>query len=440
MLEGGGNAVDAAVAAAAVLCVTEPMSTGVGGDLFAVVWRDGRAVGLDAAGPAPAAASPVAPVAEHGPTSVTVPGAVAGWGALVDHHGTRGLDECLAAAIDVAEGGFSIGPHTARMWSESRAAPAAGEHVRSPELAATLRRIADSGPSAMYRGPIAEAIVEASWLSESDLAGYAPRWVEPLRLDYRGVEVLELPPPTQGVAALEALGILGDLEPGLASQVEATRLAMEDAFEHVRDGADVEWLIADEHLRRRRGERAHGVPSLRGGTVYLCAVDESGTAVSLIQSLYDHFGSGVVAGATGVTLHNRAACFAVEGHVTPGRRPYHTLMPGLMLRDGRLLGPFGILGDFIQPQAHVQFVTAVVDDGCDPQSALDRPRFRIEGDQVLLEQGLWHEADTIRSLGLEPVEESSLDPFGAGQAILAVNAGLAGGSDHRRDGSAAGYG
>jgi gamma-glutamyltranspeptidase / glutathione hydrolase len=167
--------------------------------------------------------------------------------------------------------------------------------------------------------------------------------------------------------------------------------------------------------------------------------DADGMAVSLIQNLFAHFGAGVVAPGTGVTLNNRGAAFAVAGTVTAGRRPYHTLIPGMLLEDGALLGPFGIMGGFIQAQAHIQFVSALVDDGLDPQAALDRPRFRIDGDRVQLEPGLWAECDTVRSLGLEPVSERELTPFGGGQAILVERGSLIGGSDSRQDGFAAGY-
>jgi gamma-glutamyltranspeptidase/glutathione hydrolase len=220
---------------------------------------------------------------------------------------------------------------------------------------------------------------------------------------------------------------------------QAVRLALEDAFAHVRDGADVRGLLDPRFLRRRATEHPRGVPSGPGGTVYACVVDEDGMAVSLIQSLFDHFGSGIVAPGTGVTLNNRAAGFAIAGQVTAGRRPYHTLIPGMLLKDGGLLGPFGIMGGYIQAQAHVQFVSALVDDGLDPQAALDRPRFRIEGDRVLLEPGLWTQREALRSLGLEPVCEPELTPFGGGQAILIERGTLIGGSDSRQDGYAAGY-
>jgi gamma-glutamyltranspeptidase/glutathione hydrolase len=446
MLERGGNAVDAAIAAAAVLCVTEPMSTGVGGDMFAIVWRDGRIDAIDAAGPAPAGADPEGGVAPNGPRSVDVPGAVAGWASLAVRHGRLGLDACMASAIDAAEGGYALGEHAARMWLESDALPPEfapppprGSVVRIADLAETLRRIADEGPAAIYAGPVADAMTEVSWLERSDLEAYAPRWVEPLRLAYGDVEVLEMPPPTQGVAALVGLGVLRELGPSLPARITATRLALEDAHAHVRDGADVGWLLEEERLRARARETPASLPDHRGGTVYLCAVDEDGTAVSLIQSIYGHFGSGIVVPRTGIVLNNRAACFAVGGEVVPGKRPYHTIIPGLLLRDGKLLGPFGIMGGFIQAQAHLQFVSAVVDDGLDPQAALDHPRFRLDADRVALEPGYWDEAESVRELGLEPVLETGISDFGGGQAIFVDGDSLLGGSDIRKDGYAAGH-
>jgi gamma-glutamyltranspeptidase/glutathione hydrolase len=429
-LERGGNAADAALAATAVLCVAEPMSTGLGGDAFAIVWRDGRAEGLDAAGPAPVRAEPLEPVEQTGPRSVTVPGAVAGWAALAEHHGRLGLDVLLTDAIDAAEGGFPAEPRARANWDPS---PIGEPGAPQPELAGTLRAIADGGPDAFYRGPLAEAIAGVTWLDEDDLAGFAPRWVEPLRLTYRGVEVLELPPPTQGVAALEALGLLELGEPTLAAQVECVRLALADARAQVRDGADVSGLLSRPYLAQRRRERASGSEPL-SGTVYLCAVDGERMAVSFIQSLYEAWGSTVVAPGTGVVLQNRGACFDVGGRVEPGRRPYHTIIPGLLLRDGVLWGPFGVMGGFLQAQGHVQVVSGLVDDGLDPQAALDRPRFRVEGDAVLLEEGLWERAAELPNA--RPETDTRL--FGAGQAILVEGEELVGGADRRKDGSAVG--
>jgi gamma-glutamyltranspeptidase / glutathione hydrolase len=407
MLRDGGNAADAALAAAAVLCVTEPMMTGVGGDAFAIVYTpDGRVDGLDAAGPAPAGASPEAPVAWDGPTSVTVPGAVAGWTELGERHARFGLDRHLRNAVDHAERGFEVQPYCARYWQHApklpegyAPAPNAGDWVRLPELGATLRGIAEQGPDAVYRGRIAEAIVEASWLELEDLASYQAGWVKPLTRSYRAVDVVEMPPPTQGIVALEALEALEGMEPTLANQVECVRHALAEAL-----GQD---------------------------TVYLCAVDHDGMAVSFIQSLFGAFGSGITAPGKGVVLQNRGAGFFVGGKVEPGKRPFHTLIPGLLLRrDGSLLGPFGVMGGYLQAQAHVQFVSAIVDDGLSPQEALDRPRFRVEGDRVALEPG--HPAVP------GGIVDEAVFAFGGGQAILVGEDGeLRGGSDRRKDGYAA---
>ncbi len=462
-LERGGNAADAVIAAAAVLSVTEPMSTGVGGDCFAQVWKDGRLEGLDSAGPAPAAADPVAPVEEDGPRSVTVPGAVAGWATLAERHGRLGLDACLADAVEAAENGFAVAPRTAASWQRLGGPlgppPRVGELVYQPELGATLRRIGAEGPTAFYEGQVASAIAEVSWLEEDDLAGFEPSWVDPLRLSYRGVEVCELPPPTQGVCALEALGLLERSSPSIASQVRCVQLALEDALARVRDGAEVGELLTPAYLDARRGRAAVAEPP--GGTVYLCAVDENRMAVSFIQSLFEGFGSGLVAPGTGVVLQNRGACFAVGGVVEPGRRPYHTIIPGMLLRGaesvageagdaeqgnrrasrapgGELLGPFGVMGGFVQAQAHVQLVSALVDDGLDPQAALDRPRFRVDGELVRLEEGLWEREPDLRRLGYETVRDPDVYGFGGGQAILVSGDALVGGSDPRKDGYAGG--
>ena len=438
-LERGGNAADAALAAAAVLCVTEPMSTGIGGDCFAQVWRDGELEGLDSAGPAPASAEPE-PVDQSGPRSVTVPGAVAGWAAFAERHCRLGLDACLEDAIDTAEGGFAVALRTAAAWSALGGPlgdpPAVGDVVYQSELGVTLRRIADEGPSAFYTGEVAEAICAVSWLEEADLAGFEPRWVEPLRLEYKGTEVCELPPPTQGVCALEALGLLARSSPSIASQIRCVQLALEDSLARVRDGADVAELISPGYLDSRRGRAAVTEPP--GGTVYLSAVDGDRMAVSFIQSLFEGFGSGLVAPGTGVVLQNRGACFAVGGAVEPGRRPYHTIIPGMLLRDGALLGPFGVMGGFLQAQAHVQLVSAMVDDGLDPQAALDRPRFRVDGDSVRLEEGLWEREPDLQRLGYRTVRDPEASAFGGGQAIVVSGEALIGGSDPRKDGYAAG--
>jgi gamma-glutamyltranspeptidase/glutathione hydrolase len=447
MLRSGGNAVDAVVAAAAVLCVTEPMATGPGGDLFALVFANGRTEGIDAAGPAPRGAVAGEAPDRYGPRSVTVPGAVAGWALLAQRYGRLGLEACLKDAIALADEGFAVGPRCAATWAGAPTLPtgygpppAVGSRIRLPELGRTLARIAREGASGFYGGPIAAAICAASWLTEDDLSEFHARVTQPLAVGYRDHTVLELPPPTQGIAALEGLALLDRTDGTLADQIECCRLALEDAFREVRDGADVRGLIEPEAITRRLREPARLVLEPAGGTVSLCAVDEDGMAVSLVQSLFERFGSGVVAPGTGVVLHNRGFGFAVTGGVAPGRRPYHTIIPGMLVSDGELRGPFGVMGGFIQAQAHLQLVHRLLDEGLDPQSALDRPRFRVSGRRVQLERGLWDRAGEVASIGLEPVQEADTYMFGGGQAIMRTPAGtLLGGSDSRKDGHAGGW-
>jgi gamma-glutamyltranspeptidase/glutathione hydrolase len=444
ILRRGGNAVDAAIAAAAVLCVAEPMSTGVGGDVFALIWDGAEVHGLDAAGPAPASAAPL-PVPTLGSDSVTVPGAVAGWAELSRRFGRFGLDTCLERAADLAQSGVAAGFHCSLAWRRAQQAPEefgrpprTGEIFRLPDLASTLRMIAEGGPDVFYRGAIAEAIVACSWLEAEDLARYEATWTSPMTAEYRGVRVVEMPPPTQGVAALEGLRLLESMAPSLANQVRAVALALEDALERVRDDADVADLLDEAWIARRRGGSVRLLGEPAAGTVYLCCLDADGMAVSLIQSLYQPFGSGVVAPGTGIVLQNRAACFHVGGAVEAGRRPYHTIIPGMLLEDGRLRGPFGVVGTFIQAQAHVQLVSALVDKGLDPQAALDQPRFRIGRDVLCVEEGLWSAADALRREGYARIEHGHWPRFGVGQVIQVHDDRILGGSDARGDGVAAG--
>lgn len=446
VLRRGGNAVDAAISAAAVLCVAEPYATGIGGDAFALLHAQGQIHALDAAGPAPAAA-PRLPVPTAGGNSVVVPGAVAGWQDLSDRFGRWGLDSCLAYAIDAAENGVAASFHAANVWRRFDRAPAAfgrapgvGEVFRMPELGRSLRAIAEGGAAAFYTGDIARAMAEASWLEESDLADFSgAKWVEPLRITYRGVDVIELPPPTQGIAALEGLALLDTVEPTLVNTVRCVGLALEDARRVTRDGADVTGMISDEFIR----DRIHDEPTLRtemsGGTTYLCVVDDDGMAISFIQSLFEPFGSGVVAPGTGILLNNRANCFSVNGEVLPGLRPYHTIIPGMLQQDRSLLGPFGVVGGFIQAQAHVQLVSALVDDGLDPQAALDRPRFRTDNGRIHLEEGLWRRSGELSQAGFNTVLDDERVWFGGGQAIMVEEGRILGGSDPRMDGFAAGF-
>jgi gamma-glutamyltranspeptidase / glutathione hydrolase len=473
-LENGGNAVDAAVTAAAVLCVCEPMSTGIGGDLFAIVWDRAEAHGLNASGRAPASVDPDAldEIAATGPMSVTVPGAVSGWAALLERFGSVGLDRCLAPAIEAAEQGFAVTPVIAHAWAalarvltdaEARRvfgrAPRLGQIARLPDLGRSLRLLASEGPSALYDGPLSNAICDASWLERTDLAAHACEWVEPLRLSHRGAEVLELPPNGQGAVALQALALVEPLVPRdlvdhVHLQAEALKLAFADGYAQIADGPLPHGYLDSAYLAERRAlidpDRAAS-PSAgtlpRGGTVYLCCVDDERRACSLIQSLYQGFGSGVVARGTGLALQNRGACFTLErGHpnrIGPRRRPYHTIIPGLLLRDGSLLGPFGVMGGHFQPQGHLQLVERLLAEGIDPQAALDAPRFRVDltgrSWGLALEPPLWHLEDALHRRGHRVLRDPDPGGFGGGQVILVQDDALVGGSESRKDGYAAGF-
>jgi gamma-glutamyltranspeptidase/glutathione hydrolase len=445
-LEAGGNAVDAALAAAAMLTVCEPPHNGIGGDAFAQLWWDDALHGLNGSGRAPAVLDGPT-VDSGGPRSVTVPGAVRAWADLAERFGRLGLDAALAGAIDAAADGVSATVRIAEHWrNASRApwpAPRPGERYTLPGLAGTLRAIAEHGPDALYEGPVAEAVAAATWLSTDDLAAHRSEWVEPVRRAYRDVEVCELPPNSQGVTALVALGIAEELDGGLHEDVEAAKLALDWAARELGDAPvtlpDVDGLRA--RIRPDAAIDARVWPS--GGTTFLCAVDGDRNAIALIQSLFEGFGSGVVAGETGIALHSRGAGFTEEeGHpnqLTAGRRPFHTLMPGMLLRDGDLLGPFGVMGASMQAQAHFQVVRRVVDDGLDPQAALDAARFRATGGRrVLLEPGLAGELDDLRARGHDAVVADVPHAFGVGQMILVHEGALVAGSDGRADGHAAG--
>jgi gamma-glutamyltranspeptidase/glutathione hydrolase len=445
-LEAGGNAADAALAAAAMLTVCEPPHNGVGGDAFVQLWWDGALHGLNGSGRAPAVID--APTVDAGgPRSVTVPGAVRAWADLAERFARRGLDAALADAIDAATDGVAATVRIAEHWrNASRApwpAPRPGERYTLPGLAGTLRSIAERGPDALYEGPVAEAIADATWLSADDLAAHRSEWVQPVRRAYGGVEVCELPPNSQGVTALVALGVAEGLDGGLHEDVEAAKLALDWAAREIGD-APVELPDVDALRARIRPDAAIDAcvwPA--GDTTFLCAVDGDRNAIALIQSLFEGFGSGVVPHGTGIALHSRGAGFTEEeGHVNQlasGRRPFHTLMPGMLLRDGALLGPFGIMGASMQAQAHFQVVRRVVDDELDPQAALDAARFRaVGGRRVLLEPGLAGAVDDLRARGHDAVVADVPHAFGVGQMILAHDGALVAGSDGRADGHAAG--
>ena len=496
LLRSGGNAVDAALATAAALTVVEPTSNGLGGDLFALVWDGAELHGLNASGSAPQALTQAAlggqPMPAHGWLPVTVPGAVRGWADLHARFGRRPFAEVLAPAIHYARHGYPLSPVLARGWA--RAAEVYGRSPR-PELAEwsrvfappgfiprpgelwssegharTLERIAASAGADFYEGELAEAIsrhAEATGglLRDTDLAAHASEWVTPIRMAYRDAEVAEIPPNGQGIAALIALGILDglplplarDSAEGLHLQIEAMKLAFADAHAHVADmrhmPVPVERLLSASHLagqRARITERAldpRTPAPAAGGTVYLCAADGEGGMVSLIQSNYQGFGSGVVVPGTGIALHNRGLGFKADpqhpGALRPGHRPFHTIIPGFLFRDGQPLGPFGVMGGSMQPQGHLQVAVNTLDYGMNPQQALDAPRWQwMEGKTVEVEHSLG--ADLSRDLaarGHDIRVQLNAGAFGRGQIIWRDprTGVLTGGSESRTDGQVAAF-
>jgi gamma-glutamyltranspeptidase/glutathione hydrolase len=319
--------------------------------------------------------------------------------------------------------------------------------------------VAADGPDAFYRGPVAQAVCAVTALEEADLAAFEPQWVTPLRAAWRGVEVCELPPNGQGATVLAALGLAEGLPAStpaerVHAQAEALKVALAEAERVIGDAPLPDWFLDPASLAERAvrldPQRA-GDPECgelpRGGTVYLCVVDEERTACSFIQSLFWGFGSLVAAPGTGVMLQNRGAGFTLEaGHpnqVAPGRRPFHTIIPGMLLRDGDLLGPFGLMGGHMQAQGHVQLLSRLLEQGLDPQAALAAPRFRLDrttGGWILsLEPGLAPLAEELTARGHQVQVEDEPGPFGGGQVVLRVGEALAGGSEPRKDGHAAGF-
>jgi len=493
MLARGGSAIDAALATAIALTVVEPCSNGIGSDLFAILWDGAKLVGLNASGHAPAAWSRERFAArtempQRGWDTVTIPGAVAGWATLSQRFGKVPFGDLFERAIRYARDGYAVSPVVADKWRLAAPlmpqglgwqehflidgrAPAPGQLFRSPATAATLEAIAATRGEAFYRGALADAMVRHSKANggahaHSDFERHTLDWVTPIGIDYRDVTVHEIPPNGQGIAALMALGMLGAFDiaamppDSVASQhlqIEAMKLAFADVHRYVGDPSTMtvtpEALLDAGYLRERARlidpARAQsfgpGAPP-RGGTVYICAADASGMIVSLIQSNYMGFGSGVVVPRTGISLQNRGAGFSLaHGHpneVAGGKRPFHTIIPGFMTRDGAPLAAFGVMGGPIQPPGHVQTVVRMVDHGMNPQAALDAPRWKVNaGRSIDLEASASRELrDGLIALGhqLESIPDSYMD-FGAGQVIIKAEHGYIAASDPRRDGQAAGF-
>lgn len=503
LLRDGGNAIDAAVAAAAVQGVVEPHNTGVGGDCFALCWsaRDQRLFALNGSGRSPAAARAHAlreqgcdVMPAQGIDTTTVPGAVDAWCELLARFGTRSLADVLAPAIELAEQGFAVSEIIAWEWhlvvkfgflkNESArrcfapdgSAPGLGRVVRAPDLARSLRLLAEGGRGVFYEGELAEKMLrmlaeEGGCFTAADFAGTRASWVEPISIDYRGYTLCEIPPNTQGITALIALGLLSHFDVGahdVASTdashllIEAVKLAFADRVAHVADpehmSVSANALLDSDSLARlaRRIDPARAAPDvaprLVGGsdTVYLTAADRYGNVVSFINSLYGPFGSGLVAGDTGIVLQNRGCGFSLEpGHPNElggDKRPFHTLCPAMLLREGRPRVSFGVMGGDVQAQGHVQVVSNLVDHGLNVQEALDAPRFHfLGGAQVALEEDF--SPDVRRCLAARghtvrgPGAAVGRGGFGGGQAIAIDPATgvLWAGSDRRKDGLAAGF-
>jgi len=505
ILARGGTAADAAVAAAAALSVTEPCSTGLGGDAFVLYYHaaERKVFALNGSGRAPAALS-IERIRQEGlgenlppfhAYTVTVPGACSAWCALSRRFGRLPLADVLTPAEQLAETGFPVAPLTALRWQRaargllahsvngreltaSGRGPQAGELFRNPGLARTLRLVAELGEEGFYRGEVAAAVAAAvgeagGCLSEHDMAAYAAEWVEPISVIYRGLRVWECPPNGQGLAVLLALNLLAGYDLAVVQpfsperihlQIEAMRLAFADARRYTADPAfapaPLEELLSLAYAeeRRRLIDPLHAGPRRPPGsfpagsdTVYFCVVDAEGNAASFINSNYMGFGTGIVPRGWGFSLQNRGHNFSLDpshpNALAPGKRPYHTIIPGMLTfePDGALCGPFGVMGGFMQPQGHVQVVSALADDGLDPQAALDRPRFCIAPDDVEMHVQLETDFDPLVFSGLKMFGHAvkrvaGLDRsiFGSGQIILRDPATgvLCGGTDPRADGCA----
>ena len=497
MFWAGGNAVDAAIASAVALTVVEPTSNGIGGDAFALVW-DGKLHGLNGSGKSPQALSlesftGLESVPELGWLAVTVPGAVSAWQTLSQRWGRLPFEQLFAPAIRYAQEGFLVSPVTAAAWKRAEnvylpldgpqfipfkqvffpqgRAPNSGEVWGSPVHAQTLKEIADSEGESFYRGKLAEAIAEfatetGGLLNATDLAQHESLWVNPISTQYRQYRIWEIPPNTQGIAALMALNILEGFDPASVTresassyhrQIEAMKLAFADVYRYVSDprfmNVSCEQLLNKAYAAKRRQSIQHQAlplvePGLAsGGTVYLATADKE-LMVSLIQSNYHGFGCGILVPGTGIALHNRGAGFTLESHpnqVAPGKRPFHTIIPGFITEGDREaetefhrpLGPFGVMGAPMQPQGHLQVVLNLTDYGMNPQAALDAPRWRfVSDDVVLVESGVSPAiVRELRDRG-HNIQIAPYTMFGKGQIILLQPEGFVAASEPRADGIA----
>ena len=501
ILQQGGNAIDAAIATAICQTIVEPTNNGLGSDCFALVWTGGKLHGLNGSGYAPQRLTPEA-VAASGATekmplrgweAVTVPGAPSAWAELHKRFGRLPFAKLFEPAIYYAEQGYPVSPIVARFWQEgidaltpyknnpaiapwfatfdvhgNGVAPQTGELVTLPDHAKTLRILADSYCESYYRGELAQKLVEFSdktggYLSLEDLADYRAEWVEPVHINYHGYDVWEMPPNGHGITALMALNILKDMKIGAKDkgdtfhkQIEAMKLAFADGMHYIADPrymqTRVEELLSDAYAAQRRaliGETAleptHGKPFC-GGTVYLCTADGEGNMVSFIQSNYKDFGSGIVLPGYGINLNDRGAGFSLnpelDDYLAPRKKPYHTIIPGFLTHEGEAVGPFGVMGAYMQPQGHVQVIMNTVDWLLNPQSALDAPRWQwIAGKEIWLESSVAPEiVEDLRRRGHKVRVLEDDTTFGRGEIIWRDSNGvLAGATEPRADGVVAAW-
>lgn len=496
VLKRGGNAIDATVAMAAVLNVVEPMSTGIGGDAFILIYlaKGKELKALNASGRAPYAATldyfrerKIKNIPDYGMLPVTVPGALDGWATVSERHGTMSLKDLLQPAIRYAQEGFPVAEKTARQWAKARAklsahpnsaanylingqAPRAGEVFRQKNLAASLRKIANEGKKSFYEGELTEEIVRFSQengglLSVKDFRDHSSTWVEPIHASYRGYEIYEMPPNTQGVTVLQMLNMLEGYDPAslghntasyLHLLIEIKKLAFEDRDSYLADpelaSVPVERLLdksyAAERRRLIRLKRANrykpGLGPVSGDTQVFCAVDKEGNAVSFINSLFEGFGCGLVGGSTAIMLQNRGKLFSLNPDhpncVAPHKRSFHTIMPAMVFKDNRPFLIFGVTGAHMQPQGQVQLLANLLDFGMTLEEAMVAPRVNhLEGLRVAVEAGIGEKARaTLKRKGHKVVDQAN---FGGGQAIMIhpEYGTLMGSSDPRKDGCAMGF-
>lgn len=502
VLQRGGNAIDAAVTAAAVLNLVEPHMTGLGGDMFALLWsaKDKKLVALNASGRAGAGMTREALVGRgrkeipiDGAEPITVPGALSGWAELLRRYGTITLAQALEPAIQLAENGFPVSPIIASQWAaeverlkkdegaralfliDGTRAPKPGEWFRNPDLASSLRAIAKGGPAVLYGGPLGQRIVDrvkalGGFLTIEDFKAQKADWVEPISVPFKGYRVWELPPNNQGIAALEMLRILEDQDlkslgqnsaPYLHRLIEAKKVAFADLARYIGDPKAMTTpatdLVSDRFIAGRRGKidltratehQDPGEATTHSETIYLTTADVQGNMVSFINSLFEAFGSTVVVPGTGFALQDRGAGFTLEeglpNTVAPGKRPFHTLIPGFVTRTTpsgeEPWMSFGVMGGSMQAQGHVQLLYNLLVFGMNPQAAADAPRFRhLSGLRVALESPI---PDSVRAaLTAMGHQVEELAPGGAGgaQLIIKLEKGYVAASDPRKDGMAAGY-